>query len=148
MKYPKMILFDYGRTLAYEPGWDSLRGNAALLRYAVKNDGGYTAEDVGRVAKRIDAYVKDIRNSGYEITRRAVQPAAVRVFRDRLFPDALGAGNGILGRGVRRRGDARRGRDAGLHQSQRNSQRRRQQYSLVGRGAAEAAGQAAAGKFI
>ena len=32
MKYPKMILFDYGRTLAYEPGWDSLRGNAALLR--------------------------------------------------------------------------------------------------------------------
>ena len=68
MKYPKMILFDYGRTLAYEPGWDSLRGNAALLRYAVKNDGGDTAEDVGRVAKRIDAYVKDIRNGGYEIT--------------------------------------------------------------------------------
>lgn len=68
MKYPKMILFDYGRTLAYEPGWDSLRGNAALLRYAVKNDGGYTAEDVGRVAKRIDAYVKDIRSGGYEIT--------------------------------------------------------------------------------
>lgn len=51
MACPKMILFDYGRTLAYEPGWDSLRGNAALLRYAVKNDGGYTAEDVGKVAK-------------------------------------------------------------------------------------------------
>lgn len=51
MKYPKMILFDYGRTLAYEPGWDSLRGNAALLRYAVKNDDSYTAEDVGKVAK-------------------------------------------------------------------------------------------------
>ncbi len=23
MKYPKMIIFDYGHTLLYEPGWDS-----------------------------------------------------------------------------------------------------------------------------
>ena len=28
MNYPRMIIFDYGHTLLYEPGWDSVRGNA------------------------------------------------------------------------------------------------------------------------
>lgn len=36
MKYPKMILFDYGHTLLYEPGWDSVRGNEELLKYVTK----------------------------------------------------------------------------------------------------------------
>ncbi len=30
MRSPKMIVFDYGHTLLYEPGWDSDRG----IRYA------------------------------------------------------------------------------------------------------------------
>lgn len=37
MKYPKMIIFDYGHTLLYEPGWDAVRGNAELLKYVTKN---------------------------------------------------------------------------------------------------------------
>ena len=36
-KYPKMIIFDYGHTLLYEPSWDSVRGNAELLKYVTKN---------------------------------------------------------------------------------------------------------------
>lgn len=37
MKYPQMIIFDYGHTLLYEPGWDAVRGNAELLKYVTKN---------------------------------------------------------------------------------------------------------------
>ena len=32
--------------LLYEPGWDSLRGNAELLKYVTKNPNNYTLEDV------------------------------------------------------------------------------------------------------
>lgn len=33
MTYPKMIIFDYGHTLLYEPGWDSIRGEKTLFEY-------------------------------------------------------------------------------------------------------------------
>jgi len=52
---PRMILFDYGHTLIAEPEWDSLRGNAALLRRAVKNPKGVTPEDVSRCADELFA---------------------------------------------------------------------------------------------
>ena len=35
MHSPKMILFDYGHTLLYEPDWDPVRGTATLLQFAV-----------------------------------------------------------------------------------------------------------------
>ena len=42
----KAILFDYGHTLLYEPGWDAVRGNEALLKYVTKNPNNCTLEDV------------------------------------------------------------------------------------------------------
>ena len=48
VSYPKMILFDYGHTLLYEPGWDPVRGNERLLQYATQNPGNCTLEDVLR----------------------------------------------------------------------------------------------------
>lgn len=42
MKYPKMIIFDYGHTLLYEPDWNADRDNAELLRYVVKNPSNCT----------------------------------------------------------------------------------------------------------
>lgn len=42
--YPKMILFDYEHTLLYEPGWDSVRGNAKLLKYVTKNPNNCTLD--------------------------------------------------------------------------------------------------------
>ncbi len=30
---PKMILFDYGHTLLYEPGFDTSRGVEAIFKY-------------------------------------------------------------------------------------------------------------------
>ena len=37
MKYPKLIPFDYGHTLVQEPGWNSDRGHATLMKYVTKN---------------------------------------------------------------------------------------------------------------
>ena len=68
MKYPKMILFDYGRTLLYEPGWDAVRGNAELLKYATKNPNHCTLEDVIKAAEMIfGEHIENIRKIGYDI---------------------------------------------------------------------------------
>lgn len=58
MDYPKMIIFDYGHTLLYEPDWDSVRGNAELLKYATKNPNNYTLEDIRKVAELIFGKLK------------------------------------------------------------------------------------------
>lgn len=50
MNKPKMIIFDYGHTLCSEPGFDSLKGNKALLKHATKNPNNYTAEDISKLA--------------------------------------------------------------------------------------------------
>lgn len=68
MKYPKMIIFDYGHTLLYEPGWDSARGNAELLKYVTKNPKGCTLEDVRQGAGLIyGQHVENVRSIGYDI---------------------------------------------------------------------------------
>jgi len=68
MKYPQMIIFDYGRTLLYEPGWDSVRGNAELLKYATKNPNNCTLEDVRKAAELIfGKHIESIRKIGYDI---------------------------------------------------------------------------------
>ena len=54
MKKPRMILFDYGQTLANEPKFDGLKGTEAVLRYAVKNPEGHTAEEIRKIADAID----------------------------------------------------------------------------------------------
>ena len=68
MKYPKMIIFDNGHTLAYEPDWDSVRGNAELLKYVTKNPNNHTLEDVGKAAELIfGQHIESIRKIGYDI---------------------------------------------------------------------------------
>ena len=52
MTCPKMILFDYGHTLLYEPGWDSVRGNEKLLSHAIKRYAEIVfGENIERVRK-------------------------------------------------------------------------------------------------
>ena len=68
MRYPKMIIFDYGHTLLYEPGWDSVRGAAELLKYATKNPNSCTLEDVRNGAELIfGKHIERIRRIGYDI---------------------------------------------------------------------------------
>ena len=69
MKYPKAILFDYGHTLLYEPGWDAVRGNEALLKYVTKNPNNCTLEDVRKGAELIfGKHVESVRKRGYDIS--------------------------------------------------------------------------------
>lgn len=69
MKYPKAILFDYGHTLLYEPGWDAVRGNEALLKYVTKNPNNCTIEDVRKGAELIfGKHVESVRKIGYDIS--------------------------------------------------------------------------------
>lgn len=44
MMRPKMILFDYGHTLLYEPSYDFLRGEIAAFRHVRENPRGVTPE--------------------------------------------------------------------------------------------------------
>lgn len=68
MKYPKMILFDYGHALLYEPGWDSVRGNKELLKYVTKNPNNCSLEDVIKGAELIfGKYIEGARKMGYDI---------------------------------------------------------------------------------
>ena len=68
MKYPKMIIFDYGHTLLYEPDFAADRGNAELLKYATKNPDNCTLEDVRKGAELIfGEHTTNIRKQGYEI---------------------------------------------------------------------------------
>ncbi|MEI6579623.1 MAG: HAD family hydrolase [Eubacteriales bacterium] len=69
MTYPKMIIFDYGHTLLCEPGWDPARGNAALMKYVVKNEKHCTVEDVVKHAEIIfNQHISSLREFGYEIS--------------------------------------------------------------------------------
>lgn len=47
---PKMILFDYGQTLANERRFDPLAGTKALMKHAIANRHNHTAEEVNAVA--------------------------------------------------------------------------------------------------
>ena len=69
MNYPRMIIFDYGHTLLYEPGWDSVRGNAELLKFAVKNPNNCTLNDVVNAAELIfGKNIENVRKIGYDIS--------------------------------------------------------------------------------
>lgn len=46
MEEPKMILFDYGQTLVSEERFDGVRGTREVLKYAVENKYGRTAEEI------------------------------------------------------------------------------------------------------
>lgn len=68
LKYPKMIIFDYGHTLLYEPDWNTVRGNAELMKYATKNPNNRTLEDVQKGAELIfGEHIENIRKLGYDI---------------------------------------------------------------------------------
>ena len=51
MKGPEMILFDYGLTLLYEPGFDMLRGEKALLQHVKTNKSNLTRKQVNEFSQ-------------------------------------------------------------------------------------------------
>ncbi len=82
IRYPKMIIFDYGDTLLCEPDWDTDRGNAELLKYVTRNPNGCTIDDVRKGAEIIfGEHIGSIRKMGYDISGRV---------GDKLLYDYLG----------------------------------------------------------
>jgi putative hydrolase of the HAD superfamily len=53
MRKPKMILFDYGNTIAYEAEFDGVRGTSEVLKYAVRNENNLRAEEVNNFATEL-----------------------------------------------------------------------------------------------
>ncbi|HOP12242.1 MAG TPA: HAD family hydrolase [Oscillospiraceae bacterium] len=73
MNLPKMILFDYGHTLLYEPGWDSLNGETALYKHIKANPNHLTVEEINRQAQELFKQFDAARKLGYEIHERQFQ---------------------------------------------------------------------------
>lgn len=57
LRKPKMILFDYGQTLADEKVFDGLAGSRAILAYAVENKRNVTAEELQAEATALNREV-------------------------------------------------------------------------------------------
>lgn len=55
MRTPKMILFDYGQTLADEERFDGIKGTKAVLQYAIKNKYHHTAVQVQARADQMNS---------------------------------------------------------------------------------------------
>lgn len=73
MKRPQMIIFDYGHTLLYEPNFDFLRGDRALLPYMTKNMNNLTPEEIYSFENKLFEKLSDIRKFGMEIHKRQFQ---------------------------------------------------------------------------
>ena len=63
MKKPEMVIFDYGHTLAYDPDWDPLRGEKALLKHAVRIPEGCTLAQIRQEIDRAYSIVEQIRKT-------------------------------------------------------------------------------------
>jgi putative hydrolase of the HAD superfamily len=68
MKLPKMIIFDYGHTLLYEPGFNTLRGTEALMPYITENPQKLTAEEIKDFDGKIfSEHCRKAQSSGLEM---------------------------------------------------------------------------------
>ena len=67
MRKPKMILFDYAHTLAWEPDADFLHGEKAVFRHVKENPRGLTPEEASRLGTELFLSARDCRHSGWEL---------------------------------------------------------------------------------
>ncbi len=61
-----MILFDYGRTLGDEPGFDPSRGIAALYNHITKNPDGITLQQLAECESELYRKLSPFRKAGFE----------------------------------------------------------------------------------
>lgn len=67
MKKPEMIIFDYGHTLLYEPGFDAKRCEEAAYPYIISNPRKLSIEQIYEHVQRMFGQFKTQRDSGIEI---------------------------------------------------------------------------------
>lgn len=66
MNKPKMILFDYGNTLVYEPDWDYMNGENAVFKHIISNPYNKTPEQLNDFAIELFGTYEKCRNYGFE----------------------------------------------------------------------------------
>ena len=67
MRKPKMILFDYAHTLAWEPDTDFVRGERAVFAHVKENPQNVTPEEASRLGTEIWLAQREARHSGVEL---------------------------------------------------------------------------------
>lgn len=67
MQKPQMIIFDYGHTLLYEPGFHAMRCEEAAYPYIIKNPMGLTVEQIYTEVQQMFQQFNEQRKSGIEI---------------------------------------------------------------------------------
>ena len=67
MRSPKMILFDYAHTLAWEPDPDFLRGERAVFAHVKDNPRNVSPEEASRLGTELFLAARDCRHSGWEL---------------------------------------------------------------------------------
>lgn len=70
MNYPKMILFDYGNTLLYEPCYDTMHGDEALFKYIKVNRNNLSPGEIHAFASKIYEESRKSRDMGFELSER------------------------------------------------------------------------------
>ncbi|MDE6847328.1 MAG: HAD family hydrolase [Lachnospiraceae bacterium] len=67
MQKPQMIIFDYGHTLLYEPGFNAMRCEEAAYPYIVKNPMNLTTEQIYGEVQKMFRHFNEQRKKGIEI---------------------------------------------------------------------------------
>ena len=67
MHKPQMIIFDYGHTLLYEPGFDAKRCEEAAFAYITQNPQKLTAAQIYEEVQKMFQQFGELRNRGIEI---------------------------------------------------------------------------------
>ena len=75
LQYPKMILFDYGHTLLYEPDIDTLRGERELFRFVRDNPNNVSPEQADAFAQELFRELDQARKDASRST--SIQPFVI-----------------------------------------------------------------------
>ena len=67
MRKPKMVLFDYAHTLAWEPDADFIRGERAVFEHVTHNPQNVTPEEASALGTEIWLAQRESRHAGWEL---------------------------------------------------------------------------------
>lgn len=84
MKLPKMIIFDYGGTLLYEPDFDWLRGEKEVFKHVIENPMNKTPEDIYNFNEKIFGDSQVARDAGFELHHRQMLQMKYEFFNIKL----------------------------------------------------------------
>ena len=67
MNKPRMIIFDYGHTLLYEPEFDFLRGEKEIYKHIVKNPRQLSVDEINKFGAELFQKYDVCRKQGFEL---------------------------------------------------------------------------------